>query len=229
MSSSSTGDYGAPILDDEGALVGLVEEISKSSRLQATPSLSVLSLITPPWVRPECDNQVIPSRFIRIPYYSSWIIESICALTSDDVFLLCPKLLCPPEERVLGYPLAEVPDAAARIKTHDGFKPVKVSQTPPAGSQISGSTQVLVVASDQSGQTESCDWMLTVPMIDLVEEVDADVNSGTYDREIILWDEESGYYLSLGLVVMLTARLEHRLDGNSTVAVSTEFNQSLML
>jgi hypothetical protein len=155
----------------------------------------------------------------------------MCTLTSDDGVLLCPKLVCPAEERVLGYPQAIVPDATDRIKTSSGFKPRKVVQSPPAGSLMNRSTKVLVTAVDESDQAESCEWMLTYPMMETITELYEDIDIGTYERDIDLWyeDEEDGYYAPGGLVLVFAARLEHRLDGNGTVTVSTAFNESLTL
>lgn len=172
---------------------------------------------------------MVPSKYFRVSYYSSWILETACAITNDDSFNLCPKMVCPAEEVVLGYPQAKVPDATDMIKTYGGFKPRKVVQSPPAGSLINISAKVVVTAVDQSDRAASCEWWLTIPMIEGIGEAYLEVQVGTNHREINLWNDDFGFSLGPGLVLMFTARLEHRLDGNSTVAVSTAFHESLTL
>jgi hypothetical protein len=138
--------------------------------------------------------------------------------------------VCPAEERVLGYPEAIVPDASDRIKTYHGFQPRTLVQTPSAGSHINSSTMVLVRAVDASDHVETCEWMLTVPMIDVVGELYEDLPSGTYDRELGLGSVEGEVGgPAQGLVVLVSARLGHPLDGNATVVVRTARKESSVL
>lgn len=158
--------------------------------------------------------KVVPSKFIRVSYYSSWILETTCALTSDDGVFQCPKLVCPAEERVLGYPQAKVPNATNKIKTFNGFKPREVVQSPPAGSLINSSTKVLVTAVDQSDQAESCEWLVTLPMMETMGDMYEYITGGTYERDVRLWDEEYGWYTSSGSrpgwIGTLTATAQYR-------------------
>jgi hypothetical protein len=96
----------------------------------------------------ECHNWTVPIKFYRILSFANWIVEAACALTHDDDSVLCPELACPPDNLVLGYPRAEIPDATARIKTFREFQPARVAQSPPAGTPFNTSTKVLVMRVD---------------------------------------------------------------------------------
>lgn len=174
----------------------------------------------------ECHNWTDPSKFYRISSYANWIVEAACALTQDDDLELCPDLVCPPDDRVLGYPRAEVPDASARIKIFRRFQPSRgVVQSPPAGTLFNTSTKVLVLGVDAPDRVALCVWTLTFPDIEYLGTAYEEIPSGTYARDAFffsdMWFE--------GLAVRMTVRLDHVLYGNATIEVKAGHNESVVV
>jgi hypothetical protein len=134
-------------------------------------------------------------------------------------------LACPPEENILGYPAAKVPNASVRVRAFGGFQPLRVVQHPPVGSLFNETTTVLVLAADASDRMVSCVWKLTFPDLEILGEEDEELPSGTYKRTVYV----ENFVAEDALAVMLTASLEHGLFGNATVEVSTWFNETLTL
>ena len=173
----------------------------------------------------ECLEGVVPITFYSISYYANWILEATCALTENDEFGLCPDLICPPDDGVLGYPWAEVPDATRGIKTFRGFQPERVGQSPPAGTLFNTTTKVLVLGVDAPDRVALCFWTLTFPIIEFLGEDYEEIPSGTYEMD--------GWFFSdmrfNGLAVRMTARLDRNLLGNATLEVKAGHNESLFL
>jgi hypothetical protein len=173
----------------------------------------------------ECGKMAPPSVFSRISHYSEWILEATCALTDDNTSQLCPDMVCPPSESVLGYPWAKVPDASGGIKTFHGYTPKRVVQSPLAGTPFNATTTVLVLAVDEADSMAMCAWTLVFPELTDLGETYEDLPKGTYERTSsfpsdVIYD---------GLAIYMTVQLGQSLDGDATVAVRAGYNETLTL
>jgi hypothetical protein len=211
-------------LDSNGTLVGLVLTTgmwSSCDFCSVVPKciLTFLSLFQ------GCGNRVDPSTFTRISSFSDWILEATCALTDDNASQLCPDMVCPPSDRVFGYPWADVPDASGLVKTFHGYQPKRVAQSPPAGTPFNSTTTVLVLAVDESDKVAMCAWTLDVPEMRNLYDVYEELPRGTYERR----SSFPSHAIYDCFAVYLTAQLYQNLDANATVEVTTGYNETLTL
>ena len=112
----------------------------------------------------ECaSSSNVPVAYARVSGSIEWIRETICKLSDfSSTYPFCPKFVCPPDLRLLGYPNAVLPSVNASTT-----KPAasNTTQVPEAGTVLAAGTRTIVnvtATNPNNNVTVSCQWAVSV-------------------------------------------------------------------
>jgi hypothetical protein len=164
-----------------------------------------------------CDNRFTPKSFLRVSTFAEWIRQHACSLTDDSISPLCPPLLCPNKDVVLGYPWAKMPNATRRLKYFHGFSPVTVTQGPAPGTLFNASTDVTISAVDVSGHAKTCAWTVEFPPVEEIGWLGTYLENGSHTSKERFYGGGSYGRKSHGLVVKMTAEASNKFTGSEAI------------
>ena len=128
----------------------------------------------------ECaSSSNVPVAYARVSGSIEWIRETICKLSDfSSTYPFCPKFVCPPDLRLLGYPNAVLPSVNASTT-----KPAtsETTQVPEAGTVLAAGTRTIVnvtATNPNNNVTVSCQWAVSVVPLKADLQVPFEVKEG---------------------------------------------------
>jgi hypothetical protein len=207
------GDWAAPVLDSNRKLVALANDwctyyYSRAARFGP-------SQVSPTLHDSACGQR--DSQFKNLAYYADFIERASCAL-SRYALPFCDDLVCPADTRIMGYPFAGLPNGTGRVKFLRGFKPTRVTQSPPPGTVIGKNSagNVTITAVDSSNRTLRCNWRVVVPPLAEIGQVTLNISVGTYNSSSSVFKQTSFAYT--GSVFKMRGVVQDGLRGDGASA-----------
>jgi hypothetical protein len=158
-----------------------------------------------------CGAHPILFDYARVSHVKDWINRNLCAISEwREMLPFCPRLVCPHDARVLGYPWALLPDGTDSIIGIDGYAPVRATQWPPPGTPLwrDTVTNVTITAFDASGQKLECIWNVHVPPLVEVGNISFPVHTDGQSVDLV-----SSQLGGSGRIYKMTGRANQRLSG----------------
>jgi hypothetical protein len=155
----------------------------------------------------------------------------VCKLTSvpETLPFECPSLRCPVDERILGYPQAEIPDRTAFVNSTASL--TSVVQSPPARYRVNAgtSTPVTISARDAStGEVANCTFRVTVGPVEYLGGTFFILNPSNMKKKLQKPLDRNLFYGASGCVYTVVLDLGKKLVGRGA-RISTQLGNGTKL